>query len=207
MIRILCYGDSNTWGYISGVGGRYDENIRWPKSLQKLLGSKYEVIEDGLRGRNVGHDFDFYPRGNLNGAKTFPQAVLAHDPIDFVIIMLGTNDLDERFNSNTQECAKILEDRYINYLRHDLFKSIHKMPKIIIVAPNVMNDNASKLKDKGVIDKSKSFNVDYAKLAKKNECIFVSNENLVSGIDGIHLTAESHKILAEKLFKEIIKNT
>lgn len=71
MIRILCYGDSNTWGYIPGTGKRFDENTRWTKRLQTLLGDEYEIIEEGLRGRNVGHDFDFYPRGNLNGSLTF----------------------------------------------------------------------------------------------------------------------------------------
>ena len=175
MIRVLCYGDSNTWGFIPGTGKRYDENTRWTKGLQKLLGNEYEVIEEGLRGRNVGHDFELYPRGNLNGAATFNQSVLTHDPIDYVVIMLGTNDLDEGFNSNTKECAKILEDRYINYLKHDLVNSIHKMPKIIIIAPNIMTENASKLKDRGVIEKSKSFNADYEKMAKNNECIFVTN--------------------------------
>lgn len=205
MIRILCYGDSNTWGYIPGTGKRFDENTRWTKRLQNLLGDEYEITEEGLRGRNVGHDFDFYPRGNLNGSLTFPQSVLTHDPIDLVTIMLGSNDLDERFNCDAKSCAKIIEEKYINYLRKDLVNSLYKVPKIIIIAPNIMGEAAAKLKDIGVIEKSKRFNTEYEKMAKKNGCIFVSNENLTSGIDGIHLNAESHKYLAEKL-TSIIKN-
>ena len=119
--------------------------------------------------------------------------------------MLGTNDLDERFNCDAKSCAKIIEEKYINYLKQDLINSLYKIPKIIIIAPNIMGDAAAKLKDIGVIEKSKRFNTEYEKMAKKNGCIFVSNENLTSGIDGIHLNAESHKYLAEKL-TSIIKN-
>lgn len=42
--RIVCYGDSNTWGYIAGSGLRYDENIRWPARMRKALGEAYEVV-------------------------------------------------------------------------------------------------------------------------------------------------------------------
>lgn len=206
MIRILCYGDSNTWGYIPGTGKRFDESTRWTKRLQTLLGDEFEIIEEGLRGRNAGHDFEFYPRGNLNGALTFPQSILTHDPIDFVIIMLGTNDLDERFNCDAKNCAKIIEEKYINYLRKDLVNLLYKVPKIIIIAPNIMGKAATKLKDYGVVQKSQKLNTEYEKIAKKNNCIFVSNENLISGIDGIHLNSESHKYLAGKLASIIKTN-
>ena len=82
---------------------------------------------------------------------------------------------------------------------------LHKNPKIIIIAPNVMKPPADKLKDIGVIEKSKSFNKDYKLLAKKCGCYFVANENLVCGDDGIHLTAESHKYLSDILSK-LIRN-
>ena len=36
--RIVCFGDSNTWGYIPITGERYDESIRWPARLQEKLG-------------------------------------------------------------------------------------------------------------------------------------------------------------------------
>lgn len=89
--------------------------------------------------------------------------------------------------------------------KQDLINSLYKIPKIIIIAPNIMGDAAAKLKDIGVIEKSKRFNTEYEKIVKKNGCIFVSNENLTSGVDRIHLNTESHKYLAEKL-TPIIKN-
>lgn len=52
--RILCYGDSNTWGYISGSDHqRYGKEERWTKLLAKLLGNQFEVIEEGLNSRTL----------------------------------------------------------------------------------------------------------------------------------------------------------
>ena len=53
--RILCFGDSNTYGYIP-LGGRYDEDVRWPTVMAGLLGDGYTVIEEGLNGRTCVFD-------------------------------------------------------------------------------------------------------------------------------------------------------
>ena len=53
MKKIICFGDSNTYGYNPATGGRFDENTRWPKVLQKLLGEDYEIFEEGQNGRNI----------------------------------------------------------------------------------------------------------------------------------------------------------
>ena len=36
MKRILCYGDSNTWGFMGESGERFDEQTRWPCLLEQL---------------------------------------------------------------------------------------------------------------------------------------------------------------------------
>ena len=46
--HILCFGDSNTWGYDAATGGRFDDDTRWTMQLSKRLGEKYYVIEEGL---------------------------------------------------------------------------------------------------------------------------------------------------------------
>jgi lysophospholipase L1-like esterase len=58
MKTILCYGDSNTWGYIPLSGERHDHQTRWPMVLWRLLtnGTDWEdppywVVEEGLNGR------------------------------------------------------------------------------------------------------------------------------------------------------------
>ena len=51
----MCYGDSNTWGYISGSDHeRYGENERWPKVLGNLLGDRFEIIEDIMKVTGIG---------------------------------------------------------------------------------------------------------------------------------------------------------
>ncbi len=56
MKRILCYGDSNTWGYDPLTTDRFDANTRWTRVLGKSLGGAYEVIEEGLNGRTTVWD-------------------------------------------------------------------------------------------------------------------------------------------------------
>lgn len=43
MYRILCYGDSNTWGYNAETGDRFPDNVRWTGVLQNLLGPAFRV--------------------------------------------------------------------------------------------------------------------------------------------------------------------
>ena len=51
MKTIVCFGDSNTWGYVPGSDGeRFSPEIRWPARLAAALGSAWEVIAEGLNG-------------------------------------------------------------------------------------------------------------------------------------------------------------
>ena len=102
--RILCYGDSNTYGYLpAGNGRRYSEGVRWPSLLQKLLGDEYTVIEEGLCGRTT----DAEPAGVpwKNGESYLCAALSTHRPIDMVIFMLGTNDLKRKFSYSSMDVA------------------------------------------------------------------------------------------------------
>ena len=93
--RILCYGDSNTWGYMV-TGGRFPEDVRWPMRLQMLLGDGYTVIEEGFNGRTTVFD-DPVEGGHKSGLTYLPPCVMSHSPLDLIIIMLGSNDLKKRF--------------------------------------------------------------------------------------------------------------
>ena len=53
MIEILCFGDSNTYGFTPDWKHRYGRDIRYPGALQALLGDGYYVAEDGLIGRTA----------------------------------------------------------------------------------------------------------------------------------------------------------
>ncbi len=57
MKTILCYGDSNTWGYKPDsnvlIPVRYLYEIRWTGVLRSTLGDKYVVVEEGLNSRTT----------------------------------------------------------------------------------------------------------------------------------------------------------
>ena len=122
--------------------------------------------------------------------------------------MLGTNDLKTKFNSNLEDISRSLQEKYIDYLKKDLYPLLNSAPPIIIVAPGEIRGGLFDDFDSSSEEKSKSFNSIYRQLAIKNDCIFIDNQNLIAGEDGVHLNKESHQKLAEKIFSAInIENT
>ena len=207
-IRILCYGDSNTWVYISGSDHqRYGNNERWPKVLSNLLGEKFEIIEEGLNSRTlISND----PRPNKEGKNGFEYLIPCldtHDPIDLVIIMLGTNELKTVYNKTPEEIGELFEQYFVKTIINRKSQTKDIYPKLLIVSPALVNEDKELCKEKsvyeGASEKSKKLNDIYKKIAEKNNCYFLSNDELETGIDGVHLTKESHRKLAEKL-KEMI---
>ncbi|HPU63815.1 MAG TPA: acylhydrolase, partial [Mobilitalea sp.] len=77
--NILCFGDSNTFGFIAGSGERYERDKRWTGLLQKYLGSNYYVIEEGLCGRTTVYDD---PDNNFaNGSRYLEVCMATHRPL------------------------------------------------------------------------------------------------------------------------------
>lgn len=106
-MNILCFGDSNTWGYKPDKTGRFDENTRWTALLQKKLGPEYHIIEEGLCGRTtVFHD---ELREDRRGLDMIGVTVEMHNPLDLVIIMLGTNDCKTRYGASASVIARGLD--------------------------------------------------------------------------------------------------
>jgi len=104
MRRILCYGDSNTWGCIPISAARYGEDIRWPGVLAGLLGAEYRIIEEGLNGRTTV--FDDPLQEGRNGKTYLLPCLLSHRPLDVVVLMLGTNDMKQRYGLPAEDIAR-----------------------------------------------------------------------------------------------------
>jgi lysophospholipase L1-like esterase len=100
---ILCYGDSNTWGYNPATGERFSRDERWPGVLRQELGEGYEIIEEGLCGRTTVWDDPI--EGYKSGKEYLIPCLETHKPIDLVVIMLGTNDLKRRFSLSALDIA------------------------------------------------------------------------------------------------------
>jgi len=105
--RILCFGDSNTWGYEPGTGRRFAEGVRWPGVLASELGPGFRVVEEGLCSRTTV--FEDPLAAGRRGIEALPTALESHAPLDLVVLMLGTNDLKRRYSSGAYEIALGLE--------------------------------------------------------------------------------------------------
>ena len=101
-MRILVYGDSNSWGYLDDGSGQRYEN-RWPVVMASALaahGTQVELVEECLPGRTTSTDDAESPNGDpalLNGTGPLAAILLSQQPLDYIILMLGTNDMKVRF--------------------------------------------------------------------------------------------------------------
>ncbi len=88
---ILCFGDSNTWGWTPPSEDRLPRAERWPGVLQDELGLSFHVIEEGLNGRTTV--FDVPDQDDRRGLDHLPMLLETHAPLDVVLIALGINDI------------------------------------------------------------------------------------------------------------------
>lgn len=103
---ILCFGDSNTWGFIPGSDcERYAPDARWPGVMAAALGAGWRVVEEAQNGRMTAWRDPSEPFVNKCGLDFLPVALESHKPLDLVIIMLGTNDLKEHMHHTARSIA------------------------------------------------------------------------------------------------------
>jgi len=109
MKTVVCFGDSNTWGYVAGSDGeRYPREVRWPNRLQELLGDDWEVIAEGLNGRTA--TFERPDSEGRNGLPYLLPCLHSHAPVDAVVIFLGTNDVNFMDDDRIARCvARLVE--------------------------------------------------------------------------------------------------
>ncbi len=206
--RILCYGDSNTRGYIPGSTwwDRYPADVRWPGVLQNLLDDGYEIIEEGL-GARLTNSEDPRPDFPAKNALAYLLPCLeSHVPLDLVIIMLGTPDVKECMNLTPKEIAEGIA-ACIDCI-HDVAASMSSnAPKVLLMSPVVIDETtpfATKL-FKGGTEKSNQLAALYEKVAKEKGAAFLDLDKLVKvdPRDGIHLSPESHKIIGENVAERV----
>jgi lysophospholipase L1-like esterase len=109
MKTLVCFGDSNTWGYVPGSGGeRLPREQRWPVILQGLLGDEWDVIAEGLSGRTA--TIDRPDSEGRNGLPYLLPCLHSHSPVDLAVIFLGTNDVNYLEDERIARCvARLVE--------------------------------------------------------------------------------------------------
>lgn len=207
--HIVCFGDSNTHGYCAENNGRFDENQRWTCLLQKALGDDYLILEEGLSGRTTCFS-DFLFEG-LSGLDYLYPCLMSHEPVDLLIIMLGTNDTKERFGMSSA-CIALGLKRLIAKAQTGPECWHDGKSRILVVTPqNIGREYADTevalTMGRGCAEKSEGLSEEYEKIAQMMGCYYLDANQVVSAepntIDYMHLTEEGHRQLAEALVKKV----
>lgn len=201
--HIVCFGDSNTHGYRTADIGRFSENERWTCLLDEKLGSEYLIIEEGLSGRTTCFD-DPLTEG-LSGLDYITPCLMSHEPMDLLIIMLGTNDTKERFASSAA-CIALGLKRLINKAINAECWSNSK-PNILVITPKNIEKEYEETEmvytmGRGCAEKSEELGSEFEKIAQLTNCHYFDANTVVTEynkIDYMHLEEKGHIALANAL--------
>ena len=207
MRTLLCFGDSNTHGTTPMTGledsQRYAWADRWTGWLATLL-PDWQVIEEGHPGRTTVHD-DPIEGIHRNGMRVLPALLESHKPIDVVLVMLGTNDLKQRFSINAMDIALSLET-VVLFIQASAAGPGGSAPKVVLVAPPPILE-VQELGEifAGGAAKSQALAPRIAAVARRTGAVFVDAGALisVSAIDGIHYDAPVQQVLALAFCKTV----
>lgn len=201
MKKILIYGDSNVWGDNFLTGKRIKDKYQWANILNKNLGRRFKVLQEGLPGRIAGNEEK--EKTYKNGKESFIPIFRTSGPVDYILIMLGTNDLQNKYNKSSQD---IINDLlwYYNSIEKEFEDDENKikyfvkkkMPKFIYILPINFDYkvNASIIFNKESEQKRQDIINNFPKETSKYEIISLNNMELFD--DGIHLNLTGHEKLA-----------
>ncbi len=195
MKKILCFGDSNTYGFIPQNGKRYPENIRWSGILKSKLNPDYQVIEAGCNNRTGFFD---NPAGKeFTGYKILPEYLKKYNP-DIVITAIGINDLQFQYNASIEDIKNGL-DKLLNLINDK---------EIILLSPSVIKNNIlnsffAQMFDETSIQKSFNLAETYQTAAEKYNAKYINLNEIVtpSDIDGLHYEPQAHSKIADEIIK------
>jgi lysophospholipase L1-like esterase len=211
MKTILCFGDSNTWGFdpasiTNAHPRRHPWDVRWTGRLATELGVDFRVIEEGQNGRTTVHDDPL----NVcrNGRDYLPACLESHKPIDIAVLMLGTNDLKSFYNLPPGEIANGAAILARMILASDA-GARNQPPQLLLVCPpqigvlSHLPDLEAKIPN-GTL-RSQQFPRYYQAMAAALGCAYLNSQEIVqtSIVDGIHLDASEHAKLGSAMVVKI----
>ncbi|MDR2049140.1 MAG: SGNH/GDSL hydrolase family protein [Treponema sp.] len=227
MKTILCYGDSNTYGYRPRDKKRHDHTVRWPMVMAAILNGladrqdakpllhpeagsafapasdPYWVVEEGLNGRTTCHEDPI--EGDRNGLRQLIPILRSHRPLDLVIFMLGTNDLKHRFNPSLYEISRGAQLVAKAILNSETGPK-DGPPKVLMVCPPplVPSPAFARIFAANAVELSQELAAHYRVCAEECGAAFFDAGTVVntSPVDGLHWEEEGHRAFAEALAKE-----
>ncbi len=194
---IVCFGDSNTYGFDPSTYARFPRAVRWPGVLAAELGDEAEVIEEGLNGRTTIWD-DPYLDGR-NGRTYLLPCLRSHAPVDVLVIMLGTNDTKTIFGRSAAEIAAgvraLVDDALASGCGAD-----GGAPRVLLIAPPGPGEVTERSEVWGFGEakaKGERMPALYRTVAAMAGVAFL-DASVVAGVDpadGVHLAPEGHATL------------
>ena len=208
--KILCFGDSLTWGFDPETRQRFDADSRWPRVMGALLGDGYEVIEEGQNGRTIATEDP--AEGEKNGLTYIGPCLESHTPLDYVIIMLGSNDCKRKFSYSPMDIAGEMQIMLEKIKAYNDFRCQGRF-KIVLVSPPLISEaiKESWLGDsfeyEEACKRSAGLADWYMQLADMYGAAFVNAAEHVtaSDADGCHLDAENQRKLGQ-VMADCIRN-
>ncbi|MDO5154894.1 MAG: GDSL-type esterase/lipase family protein [Eubacteriales bacterium] len=201
MKNILCFGDSNTWGYNPNTKERYPWGIRWTSKLQEKL-NDVNIIEQGLCGRTTV--FEDVSRPNRKGVNTLRDIFKETKDIDSVILMLGTNDCKSHYGNTEKRIAHGVEECL------DLVLKYVAPEKVLLVSPiqlgeDVWMEQYDPEFNANSVVVSKHLKEEYQKVAEKRKVHFLAASEYASPskADQEHLDIVGHDNLAEAIYESV----
>ena len=219
--RVLCFGDSNTFGTCRGGASAYGSptqdpdyvrlhaDRRWTGVLQRLLGDGYDVIEEGLNGRTT--DVDDEHRPGCNGRSYFVPCLLSHRPLAVVVVMLGGNDLKPGFDRSPTAIAQALGG-YVDDIAAHVTDQRGGVPMTVLVGPTLIDDTAPNYRDLVGDDfdpeipaRFRELGTAIRQVAQERGVRYADAGQVAPpGDDGVHLSMDSHARLAELVAATIV---
>jgi lysophospholipase L1-like esterase len=207
MQQILVYSDSLSWGIVPNTRKRLGFAERWPGVMEDHLiraGRSVRVIEDCLNGRRTVWEDPFKP--GRNGLIGLQQRIEVSSPLALVVLMLGTNDFQSTHSYNAWHSAQGIAT-LVRAIRAAPIEPGMPVPEILIVAPPPVRAPKGVIAPKfeGADVKSKGLAEAFADVAAELGCPLFDAGRVVkvSAIDGVHLDADQHLVLAHALAKEV----
>ena len=207
--RILCFGDSNTWGWMPLKATRYPDDVRWTGVMAAELGEGYTVIEDGISGRLTATDDPYHPY--FNGRTALPYSLLSSYPLDLVILFLGTNDIKytEPYRAANGIEALISDVRNAT-VRFDSYSPMYEgEPKILVVLPTAIGPDIARVNPtsdlRWAYERSLELGPAIRKMADLYgvETLNAADFAAPSETDAVHFTAEGHHALGVAMARKV----
>ncbi|MFN8126161.1 MAG: SGNH/GDSL hydrolase family protein [Candidatus Nanopelagicales bacterium] len=197
--RVLCFGDSLTWGYDPDSGTRFPTEQAWPAIMADTLGD-VDVIVEGLPGRTTVVDSPYAP--GRSGAEFLGPLLESHFPVDTVVIMLGTNDLQGPLGLSARHAASGLWTLLDIALRSACGPE-GSPPAVLAVSPPhlVAPTGFMGVFYAGRESESRLMAEAYRPVAERAGVRFFDAATVVTpaGADGVHLDRSGHELLGRAI--------